>query len=66
MRESRKLDLEYKKLLIKDIKLAMKHKKILNMIDRIELWRIIKLQKEFEGYEEDLKNKSKYRERIHV
>ncbi len=66
MRELKKIDLEYKRLLIKDVKLALKRKRILNMINRLELWRIIKFEKELEGYEEDLKIKSKTREKIHV
>jgi len=66
MKESKKLNLEYKKLLIQDIKLSLKRKRILNMIDRIELWRVIKFEKKFKEYEEKLKNQSKSREKIHV
>ena len=66
MKESKKLNLEYEKLLIQDIKLSLKRNRILNMIDRIELWRVIKFEKEFKEYEEKLKNQSKSREKIHV
>ena len=66
MRELKKLNVEYKKLLIQDIKLALKRKRILNMIDRIGLWRMIKFEKELEGYEDNLKNQSRTREKIHV
>ncbi|MFW9882433.1 MAG: hypothetical protein ACFFG0_55940 [Candidatus Thorarchaeota archaeon] len=36
--ELKKLDLKIKKLQIKDLKLTIKHRRTINMLDKVELW----------------------------
>ncbi|MFX0024302.1 MAG: hypothetical protein ACFE9S_18430 [Candidatus Hermodarchaeota archaeon] len=65
--ENERLELKYKELLIKDIKISTRRKKILLMLDRLELWRITKLKRELDDFEEEERERlEKERDRLHI
>ena len=63
--ESDELELEYKRLLIEDIKLAIKRKRLLNMMDKYEFWKVLEIEKELESREKEY-NKRHKKESLHV
>ncbi|MFX0167377.1 MAG: hypothetical protein ACFE9V_18790 [Candidatus Hodarchaeota archaeon] len=52
-------ELEYKKLMLTEIKLAIKQRRTSLMLSRLELWRILRLRKEMDEYERDFGEEDK-------
>ena len=63
MKKKKKLEIELKELMIKDLKLTIKRRRVLLMLDRISLWEQTRLKKELDDIESKMK-KSKDKQMV--